>query len=75
MENSIHAEIERLRVKKKQTSVYLIKRKMKKKILYTFPHTGDQARSFEVDSAAPWLRAPPLDDVQVAGVRAAWHES
>ena len=59
----------------KQTSVYLIKRKMKKKILYTYPHTGDQARCFEVDSAAPWQRAPPLDHVQVAAVRAAWHES
>ena len=59
----------------KQTSVYLIKRKMKKKILYTYPHTGDQALSFEVDCAAPWQRAPPLDHVQVAAVRAAWHES
>ena len=46
---------------KKQTSVYLVKRKMKKKIMYTYPHTGDQAWSFEVDSAAPWQRAPPLD--------------
>ena len=34
-----------------------------------------QARSFEVDSAAPWQRAPPLDHVQVGAVRAAWHES
>ena len=34
-----------------------------------------QARNFEVDSAAPWQRAPPLDHVQVAAVRAAWHES
>ena len=59
----------------KQSSVYLIKRKMKKKILYAFPHTGDQARSFEVDSAAPWQSAPPLDHVQVATVRAVWHES
>ena len=59
----------------KQKSVYLIKRKMKKEILYTYPHTGDQARSFEVDSAAPWQRAPPLDHVQVAAVRAAWYES
>ena len=33
---SIHAETERPRVKKKQTLVYLIKRKMKKKILYTY---------------------------------------
>ena len=38
------------------------------------PHTGDQARSFEVDSAAPWQRAPPLDHVQVAAVRAAWYQ-
>ena len=30
---------------------------------------------FEADSAAPWQRAPPLDHVQVAAVRAAWHES
>ena len=35
------------------------------------PHTGDQARSFEVDSAAPRQRAPPLDHVQVTAVRAA----
>ena len=47
---------------------------MKKKILYTYPHTGDQVWSFEVDSAAPWQRAPPLDHVHAA-VRAAWHES
>ena len=59
----------------KQTSVYLIKRKMKKEILYTYPHTGEQARSFEVNSAAPWQRASPLDHVQVAAVRAASHES
>ena len=39
---------------------------MQKKNLYTYPHTGDHARSFEVDSAAPWQRAPPLDHVQVA---------
>ena len=39
------------------------------------PHTGDQGRSLEVDSAAPWQRAPPLDHVQVAAMRAAWHES
>ena len=26
------------------------------------------------DSAAPWQRAPPLDHVQVAAVRADWHE-
>ena len=32
-------------------------------------------RNFEADSAAPWQRAPPLDNVQVAAVRAAWHES
>ena len=28
----------------------------------------------EVDSAAPWQRVPPLDNVQVAAVRAAWYE-
>ena len=32
-------------------------------------------RNFEADSAAPWQRTPPLDHVQVAAVRAAWHES
>ena len=32
-------------------------------------------RNLEADSAAPWQRAPPLDHVQVAAVRAAWHES
>ena len=32
-------------------------------------------RNFEVDSVAPWQRAPPLDHGQVAAVRAAWHES
>ena len=32
-------------------------------------------RNFKADSAAPWQRAPPLDHVQVAAVRAAWHES
>ena len=32
-------------------------------------------RTFEADSAAPWQRALPLDHVQVAAVRAAWHES
>ena len=32
-------------------------------------------RNFEVDSAAPWQRAPPLHHVQVAAVRAVWHES
>ena len=32
-------------------------------------------RNFEADSAAPWQRAPALDHVQVAAVRAAWHES
>ena len=31
--------------------------------------------NFEADSAAPWQRAPPLDHVQVAAVRAAWYES
>ena len=31
--------------------------------------------SFEVDSAAPWQRAPPLHHVQVAAVCSAWHES
>ena len=31
-------------------------------------------RNFEADRAAPWQRAP-LDHVQVAAVRAAWHES
>ena len=32
-------------------------------------------RNFEADSAAPWQRAPPLDHVEAAAVRAAWHES
>ena len=32
-------------------------------------------RIFEADSAAPLQRAPPLDHVQVAAVRAAWDES
>ena len=32
-------------------------------------------RNVEADSAAPWLRAPPVDHVQVAAVRAAWHGS
>ena len=32
-------------------------------------------RNFEADRAAPWQRAPPLDYVEVAAVRAAWHES
>ena len=32
-------------------------------------------RNFEADSAAPWQRALLLDHVQVAAVRAAWHES
>ena len=27
-------------------------------------------QNFEADSAAPWQRAPPLDHVQVAAVRA-----
>ena len=31
-------------------------------------------RDFEADSAAPWQRAPPLDHMQVAAVRAAWHQ-
>ena len=33
------------------------------------------AETFEADSPAPWQRAPPLDHVQVAAVRAAWHGS
>ena len=36
---------------------------------------GAPRRNFEADSAAPWQRAPPLDHVHVAAVRAAWHES
>ena len=32
-------------------------------------------RNFEADSAAPWQRAPTLDHVQVAAVRAALHDS
>ena len=32
-------------------------------------------RNFEADSAASWQRAPHLDHVEVAAVRAAWHES
>ena len=32
-------------------------------------------RNFKADIAAPWQRAPPPDHVQVAAVRAAWHES
>ena len=32
-------------------------------------------RNFEADITAPWQRTPPLDRVQVAAVRAAWHES
>ena len=32
-------------------------------------------RNFEADSAAPWQRAAPLDHVQDAAVRKAWHES
>ena len=32
-------------------------------------------RNVEADSAAPWQRAPRLDHVQVAAVRAAWRES
>ena len=31
--------------------------------------------NFEADSAAPWQRTPPLDHVEVAAMRAAWHES
>ena len=44
---------------------------MEKKIWYTYPHTGYQAWSFEVDGTAPWQRALHLDHVQVAAVRAA----
>ena len=36
---------------------------------------GAPRRNFEADSAAPWQRAQPLHHVQVAAVRAAWHES
>ena len=32
-------------------------------------------RNFEADGAAPWQRAPPLDQVEVDAVRAAWYES
>ena len=32
-------------------------------------------RNVEVNTAAPWQRAPPLDHVEVGAVRAAWHES
>ena len=32
-------------------------------------------QNFEAYSAAPWQRAPSLDHVQVAAVRAARHES
>ena len=32
-------------------------------------------RNFEADSAASWQRASPLDQVEVAAVRAAWDES
>ena len=32
-------------------------------------------RNVEDDTAAPWQRASPRDHVQVAAVRAAWHES
>ena len=32
-------------------------------------------QNVEAESAAPWQRAPPLDHVQVAAVRAAWHDS
>ena len=32
-------------------------------------------RNFEADSAAMGQRTPPLDHVEVAAVRAAWHES
>ena len=31
-------------------------------------------RNVRDDSDARWQRAPPLDQVQVAAVRAAWHE-
>ena len=83
---------------KRQTLVYLIKRKMKKKILVYVPGTyispfvelqftrnpanevaadclAAPRRNFEADSAAAWQRAPPLDHVKIAAVRAAWHES
>ena len=36
-------------------------------------HLAETLR-LEADSAAPWQRAPPLDHVQVAAVRAAWHQ-
>ena len=32
-------------------------------------------RNFEADSGAPWQRAPPLDHVKIAAVRAALHGS
>ena len=32
-------------------------------------------RNVEADSDGPWQRAPLIDHVQVAAVRAAWHES
>ena len=32
-------------------------------------------RNFEADGAAPWQRAPTSNHVQLAAVRAAWHES
>ena len=31
-------------------------------------------RNFEADSTAPWQRALPLDHVEVAAVRATWHD-
>ena len=83
---------------KKQTLVYVIKRKMKKNFLVYVPGTyispfvelqfttnpaiyvaadclAAPRRNVEADSAAPWHRAPPLNHVQVAAVRAAWNES
>ena len=39
------------------------------------PYAQQQlARDLEVERAAMGQRAPPLDHVQVAAVRAAWHE-
>ena len=47
---------------KKQTSVSHQTENEKKKS-YTYPHTRDLARSFEVDRSVPWQRAPPLGHV------------
>ena len=86
-----------VQLEKKQTSVYVIKRTIKNKVLVYVPGTyispfvelqftrnsaidvaadclAAPRRNFEADSAAPWQRAPPLDHVQVAAVRAAWHQ-